>query len=271
MTLNKEAAVISSNGITIVQGARTITVPPDHPNYERIRNILESSDVPGSHIYDQAFELADIPEALNIFVQDGGAGNLTVDTDRKVVQYNGDDLPDMFAHKLLSLMRHEMSPVTILNFLEKLYANPLPSAIEDLLPFCAANDFMLWDDGDILGFKSVKQNWTDHHSGSFDNSPGQIVTMPRESVDADRNVTCSRGLHIAARAYAESFGQSGKLLVVKVNPIDVIAVPNDYDRQKMRCCRYQSICEIGRGQALPNSIGVYSPIDFELAQELVVT
>ena len=95
--------------------------------------------------------------------------------------------------------------------------------------------------------------------------------MPRESVNADREVTCSRGLHIAARSYAEGFGTSGKLLVVKVNPIDVVAVPTDYHRQKMRCCKYQSICEIGRGQALPSSIGVYSPIDFELAQELVVT
>ncbi len=267
MTLKQEAAVISSNGITIVQGARTITVPPDHPNFVRIHNEL-NSDEPD---YDVAFQLADIPEALNIFVQDGGAGNLTVDTERKVVQYNGDDLPDMFAQKLLSLMRHDMSPVTILNFLEKLYANPLPSAIEDLLPFCAANDFMLWDDGDVLGFKSVTQDFKDHHSKKFDNTPGLMVSMPRESVNADRNVTCSHGLHIAARSYAEGFMSSGKLLVVKVNPIDVIAVPTDYHRQKMRCCKYQSICEIERGQALPSSIGVYSPIDFELAQELVVT
>ena len=268
MTLGGEAAVISSNGITIIQGARTITVPPDHPNYKDIKEEL-SNNLPD---YDRAFELADIPVALNMFIQDGGAGgSLTVDVERKVVQYNGDDLPDMFAQKLLSLMRHDMKPVTILNFLEKLYDNPLPSAIEDLLPFCAANDFMLWDDGDILGFKSVTEDFRDHHSGSFDNSPGKIVSMPRESVDSDREVTCSRGLHIAARSYAEGFIANGKLLVVKVNPTDVIAVPVDYDRKKMRCCRYQSICEIERGEALPNTIGVYAPIDFELAQELVVT
>ncbi len=271
MTLKENAAVISSNGITIVQGARTITVPPDHPNYEKIKNVLNSSDQPGAYIYEEAFALADIPEALSIFVQDGGAGNLTVDTERKVVQYNGDDLPDMFAQKLLSLMRHDMQPVTILNFLEKLYANPTPSAIEDLLPFCAANDFMLWDDGDVLGFKSVTQEFLDHHTKTFDNSPGRIITMPREAVNADRTQTCSSGLHIAARSYAENFGSSGKLLVVKVNPIDVVAVPTDYDRQKMRCCGYQSICEIQRGQALPSTIGVYSAIDFELAQKLVVT
>ncbi len=268
MTLQQgQAAVISSNGITIVQGARTITVPPDHPNYRKIHNELNTAEPD----YNAAFQLADIPEALNMFIQDGGAGNLTVDTERKVVQYNGDDLPDMFAQKLLSLMRHDMKPVTILNFLEKLYANPTPSAIEDLLPFCAANDFMLWDDGDVLGFKSVREDWKDHHSGTFDNSPGRIVSMPRESVNSDRDTTCSHGLHIAARAYAESFMANGKLLVVKVNPSDVVAVPMDYNRQKMRCCRYQSICEIGRGQALPSTIGVYSPIDFELAQELVVT
>jgi len=268
MTLKENAAVISSNGITIVMGARTITVPPDHPNYETIQEVLDST-YPD---YETAFQLTDIPEALNIFVRDGGAGgSLNVDTERKVVQYNGDDLPDMFANKLLSLMRHDMKPVTILNFLEKLYANPLPSAIEDLLPFCSANDFMLWDDGDVLGFKSVRQDYRDHHSGKYDNTPGRMVHMPRKLVNADRNTTCSYGLHIAARAYAEGFSPGGKLLVVKVNPIHVIAVPTDYNREKMRCCQYQSICEIGRGQPLPNTIGVYSPIDFELAQELVVT
>lgn len=268
MTLKENAAVLSSNGITIVMGARTITVPSDHPNYKEIK--FELSELEPD--FNRAFELADIPEALNLYIQDGGAGgSLNVDLDRRVVQYNGDDLPDMFAQKLLSLMRHDMEPVTILNFLEKLYANPLPSAIEDLLPFCAANDFMLWDDGDILGFKSVRQNFTDHHTGTFDNTPGQIVTMPRKSVNPDRNETCSSGLHIAARTYAEGFGMGGHLLVVKVNPIHVIAVPLDYDRQKMRCCQYQSICTIERGQALPNNMGVYSPIDFELAQELVVT
>jgi len=169
-------------------------------------------------------------------------------------------------------MLEEGFPVDALcEFLANLKLNPSKRAVDELYGFLENNNLPITPDGHFLAYKKVRADFTDSHTGTFDNSPGQIVTMPRESVDADRNVTCSRGLHIAARAYAESFGQSGKLLVVKVNPIDVIAVPNDYDRQKMRCCRYQSICEIGRGQALPNSIGVYSPIDFELAQELVVT
>jgi DNA-binding transcriptional regulator/RsmH inhibitor MraZ len=78
----------------------------------------------------------------------------------------------------------------------------------------------------------------DLQTGKFDNHPGKTPKMDRKDVDPDRNQTCSRGLHVAAYIYAKDFYGNGHLLEVKVNPKDVVAVPPDYNAQKMRVCEY---------------------------------
>jgi len=38
----------------------------------------------------------------------------------------------------------------------------------------------------------------DNYTGTMDNSVGQIVSMPRQAVDNNRNQTCSNGLKCVA-------------------------------------------------------------------------
>ena len=68
--------------------------------------------------------------------------------------------------------------------------------------------------------------------------------MDRNEVDDNPDNTCSSGLHVAAYNYAKSFS-SGHLVEVEINPEDVVAVPNDYDGEKMRVCKFKvvKICE----------------------------
>ncbi|WNA13761.1 hypothetical protein FIfi106_00140 [Erwinia phage FIfi106] len=64
--------------------------------------------------------------------------------------------------------------------------------------------------------------------------------MPRWMVDADKNVTCSQGLHVGAWDYVRSF--SGDTTIkVRVHPRDVVSVPTDYNDQKMRSCQYEVV------------------------------
>jgi hypothetical protein len=62
--------------------------------------------------------------------------------------------------------------------------------------------------------------------------------MDRDQVDADSSQTCSRGLHVASWDFVKSHGT---IVSVKVNPVDVVSIPYDYNGQKMRVCRYQVI------------------------------
>lgn len=65
---------------------------------------------------------------------------------------------------------------------------------------------------------------------------GDVVTMPREEVDPNSGNTCSVGLHFGTQSYAADYGDY--TLSVKIDPRDVVAVPNDVNRQKVRTCKY---------------------------------
>jgi hypothetical protein len=99
------------------------------------------------------------------------------------------------------------------------------------------------DDGYFLAYKRVNRNYTDCHSGTFDNHVGKVVEMPREKVNANRNETCSAGLHVCSHSYLSHYS-GDRIVVVKINPKDVVSVPVDYNNAKMRVCRYEVVSEL---------------------------
>jgi hypothetical protein len=112
--------------------------------------------------------------------------------------------------------------------------------------FLEANQIPITEDGHFLAWKKIRNNWKDIHSNSVDYSVGATPSMKRNEVDPDRDRTCSNGLHCAGWSYLPHFGSNGdsdRIVIVKVNPADVIAVPNDYDNAKMRVCQMEVLRE----------------------------
>ena len=58
-----------------------------------------------------------------------------------------------------------------------------------------------------LAYKKIRNNWTDIHSGTFDNSIGAVCGMPRNMVDEDSSRTCSAGLHVCSYDYLAHFSK----------------------------------------------------------------
>jgi hypothetical protein len=77
----------------------------------------------------------------------------------------------------------------------------------------------------------------------MDNSPGKIVEMERNAVDDNRDRTCSAGLHFCSQSYLTHFGGE-KIVIVKINPKDVVSIPSDYNDAKGRACRYEVVGEM---------------------------
>jgi hypothetical protein len=75
------------------------------------------------------------------------------------------------------------------------------------------------------------------YSGAIPNGVGAVVEMPRGEVQHDPSVGCHTGLHAGTHDYASNFSQ-GKVLLVEINPRDVVSVPTDCNWQKIRTCRY---------------------------------
>jgi len=125
--------------------------------------------------------------------------------------------------------------------------NPSHRAVQELYSFLEAGSMALTEDGYFLTYKKIRENWTDIHTGTFDNSIGATPNMPRNMVDEDSEKTCSNGLHVCSYDYLSHFGWSdnNRVVLCKVNPRDVVAIPKDYNNTKMRVCEYKVLQEVG--------------------------
>lgn len=169
-----------------------------------------------------------------------------------VLRYNGVEVHTVLTDRILDIVRQGFDIEPWIRFADNLFANPAPFSIDELYLFLEHGDLPITDDGCFLAYKNVRANFTDIHSGQFDNSVGQICEMERSEVDPNRNRTCSSGLHFCSKAYLPSFshgGSGGHTMIVKINPADVVSIPSDYKNTKGRAWRYEVVGEIPETKA----------------------
>ena len=116
---------------------------------------------------------------------------------------------------------------------------------------------MVWEDAKVGDLVDIR-------TATIRNNPGDRPFMPRDEVNCDRNMTCSAGLHVAAYRYADqNYYHNGDLLEVLVDPRLVVAVPQDYNGEKMRVSEY----EVSRIAGLPRT----EPLAFTMGAEVEYT
>jgi hypothetical protein len=136
----------------------------------------------------------------------------------------------------------------MIKFLENLMSNPSVTAVTELYSFLEKGNLPLTEDGHFLAYKRIRGNWRDIHSDTVDHSIGAKPYMERDQVDWNRNNTCSTGFHFCSFKYLSSFASSNpstdRIVVVKINPRDVVSIPADYNDTKGRACTYEVFAEI---------------------------
>jgi len=226
--------IAKASSITMFPAGRApLTIEASHPNFAAVRQAIADQD------FEAAVSLADVPA----FIVKASAGRVQVTPD--AVLYDGEVLNNYLTQRMLAFMQEGLPFDHYCKFLENLMANPSMVSRKELYLFLEAANLPITEDGCFLAYKAVRHDYRDCHSGTFDNSVGQVLTMPRQKVDDDRTVTCSYGFHAAAYEYAHNFLPiGGHLMAVKINPADVVSVPSDYGNQKLRTCRYEVVSEI---------------------------
>jgi hypothetical protein len=108
----------------------------------------------------------------------------------------------------------------------------------------------------------ASSQFTDAHTHTMDYRIGVEARIPRHEGNQSNQVSCSKGLHVASKAYNYSgFGDTA--IVVAVNPMDVLAVPVGEDG-KLRTCAFTPVAvltEEEENQILES--GDYSAILFD--------
>jgi hypothetical protein len=130
----------------------------------------------------------------------------------------------------------------LIRFLDKLMQNPSRRAVSELYRFLEHKNMPITPEGDFIAYKGVNSNFTDRHTGKFDNSVGQTLEMSRNTVCDDANIGCSEGFHAGSYEYANGYASGGgHLLAVQIDPSDVVSVPHDCDCQKLRTAKYKVV------------------------------
>lgn len=199
--------------------------------YNKVKSMLQSKD------FSSLWKVVSPKELIN----NNTYGEFKV-KDGAVYHYDT-LLPNDLASRILDFINKDIPILPLQRFWSNLRKNPNIFARAQLFGFLENNGIPITEDGCFIAYKRVNENFTDIFTGKISNKPNEIVKMQRDKVNTDSSVACSTGLHVAAFTYAkEHYGDSHsnqKIIEVKVNPMDVVSVPEDYNRMKMRVCKYK--------------------------------
>lgn len=238
---------ITNNSITVIvansAGNKVFTVNKTHANYEAILDAIRKNDEA------TVVSLCDISTTIETYME----GNVSVKNGH--VYYGNTILNGIIVDRLLSFIKEKLPVQPLLKFINKLQQNPSARAVSELYSFLEHKNMPITPEGNFLAYKGVQSDYYSITSGNIEvirgkvdggkiyNGIGEEIVVRRNQVCDDKEVGCSTGLHAGSVKYATDFGRNGKVVIVEIDPADVVSVPDDCACQKLRTCRYKVVGE----------------------------
>jgi hypothetical protein len=218
--------------LTVILKNKAHQVIPDHTNYKLILEALPTATE------DELLELVDIEKAIATFSQ----GQVSIVNGK--VMFEGEEVHGSISKRIIEFMSKGLPFQPLVNFLENLMQNPSMQSQQELYDFLEHENLPVTEDGCFLAYKAVNSDFKDKWRGTFDNNVGQVCEMRRAKVDDNRGRGCSAGLHAGALNYVANYGSvdaGDNIVIVKINPEDVVSVPSDCNCEKLRTCKYEVV------------------------------
>ncbi len=223
--------LIQGDNVVVVIDNKPHTINKTHITYQKVVDAIKAGD------WDAVKESIE-PKKI---VLNYGKGNVSIQGE--TLFWKGAELHTTLAIKMIEMLREGFPIEPMVHFMDNLYQNPSKRAVDELYGFLEKGKLPITPDGHFLAYKKVRHNYLDCHSGTMDNSVGKIVEMERYNVDDNKDNTCSTGLHFCSKDYLNHFGGE-RVVIVKINPRDVVSIPSDYNATKGRACRYEVVGEV---------------------------
>lgn len=217
--------------LTIIVGGRSYSVSESHRSFRELCELLNQDNNADAVVAlltkKQAEVLTD-----DISIVDGQ------------VRYMGEVVHNTAARRILEFMQAGLPFKPLARFLSRAKQNVSQVSANEGYDFLENKNLPITEDGCFLAYKAVRADWKDKYSGTLDNTPGSVVKMPRKRVDDDRRNECSNGLHVGAMDYVTIYGGGDdRIIIVKVDPANIVSVPADYNFMKMRVSEYTVVEE----------------------------
>ena len=218
--------------LTVILKNKAHQVIPDHTNYKLILEALPTATE------DELLELVDIEKAVATFSD----GQVSIVNGK--VMFEGEEVHGSISKRIIEFMSKGLPFQPLVKFLENLMENPSMQSQQELYDFLEHENLPITEDGCFLAYKAVNSDFKDKWKGTFDNKVGQVCEMRRAKVDDNRGRGCSAGLHAGALNYVAEYGNvdaGDNIVIVKINPEDVVSVPSDCNCEKLRTCKYEVV------------------------------
>lgn len=213
----------------------TQTITNEDSRFESIFN-----DIIANKFSEESLESAFEQMCKKTLIENLTFGNISVDVEAGELVYitpgSGErvNFPPTLTARVISAVSQGVDSddfVGLIKFVERLAWNPDPQVVKNLYDFLVAKDIKINRDGMVVCYKKVRDDFLDIYTGKIDNSPGNLVRVPRSYVDSDPRNTCSFGLHVCSWSYLRHYGTAyGKNVVVEVlvDPEHFVSIPYDY-------------------------------------------
>lgn len=241
------AKLITQNNIMAHVNGQTYTASSTHARFpdlvkclkeDRVQDFLDCFDI--KKFINKSFE------GTSVSIKDGE------------VYYGNTHIQSSLSKRISDIVAEGEDPKKFILFLENLMQNPSSNSVEESYEFLAHENLPITDDGCFLGYKTVSSDWYSKASGKLTllkgsansngriyNGVGEVIECPRREVDDVAERTCSHGLHVGSLKYAGPGGWYNSsddiVVIVKVNPKDIVSVPADHNGQKLRVCKYEVV------------------------------
>jgi enamine deaminase RidA (YjgF/YER057c/UK114 family) len=286
----------NSNSVTVFVNGEVHTVPRDASNFGAVLDAIKMDDV------DAVQSALDVMENIKTAVEAVVGDGVTITDDsvyvngkklhnvlsERILDFARDGLPvtplvnflkNLYKNPMLSLVKNP-EVLSLLGLTVASAGDLTDKFIDDFYSFLSHRNLPLTEDGCFLAYKTVDSEYWSKASGSMKlvrgvsndsgrvyNAPGEVIECKREDVDPNRFAECSYGLHVGCLEYSGPGGwynnSSDKVVIVKVNPADVVAVPPDHNRTKMRTCAY----EVLQDYVSPLKKAAYAAVNEDVYQE----
>ena len=228
ITLRKEELIVYMESIK-----KFITFPKSHCKYQVVYNFLVSNPEDEDGFFDLFMGVA--TEAIEKYSEGAIKAN-----EQGVAVFDGLELPADVLGKIKELRAAGYSWEQHQKFWARCLLNPRRESVADLFRFISNHNLTITTEGKFIAYKAITRDFKDKHTQTIDNYPGCVVTMDRAKVAFDPHQACSSGLHVANLNYARGFACGDDIIVlVEVDPSDVVSVPYDSNAEKIRTCRYK--------------------------------
>jgi hypothetical protein len=198
------AIVILNDSLIIVNTNNEIfTYYRDNENFDAIKEIVLDVVKTSVCTQDQLLQLKTL-SSLKEKLINWGAGYVTVVNSQ--IYYKNELIDDVLSKFILYLVKNNDQDLQYwCNFLDTIQNCSSSHVYDRLFLFISKNDLAISKDGrSIYAWKVIGSNYKDKYTNTIDNSIGQYVSMPRNKVTIDNNISCSSGLHVASFDYLRS-------------------------------------------------------------------